>query len=322
MNYNSKNNPGFSIIELVLVIVVIGVLTAISYVTYNNVQKSAQTAAVKEDLTGLAKDLRVYYIRNQTYPTDISQLGNRATTGTNYQFTAYGSTYCVTGTNGITSYKISNTNQSPQQGGCPGHSVDGVTPIRNLATNPGMEASTDNINAVNVARYRTTWWKAGGSYSLYIFPTSQTSSDSYVNLGGDAGGMRLGMQAGKTYTLSVVQKIPDAITSTLHPNAGKIQATYRVGSGSYQSVTAGPGNVAGQRTISLTFTLPAGTTEAYLRLYHGGRDDPEIYVSEEVYYDNIMLTEGSTVYSYADGNSSNWIWDGAPNLSSSRGTAP
>jgi hypothetical protein len=34
-----------------------------------------------------------------------------------------------------------------------------------------------------------------------------------------------------------------------------------------------------------------------------------------------MATSGSTLYNYADGESTNWAWDGALNHSTSRGPA-
>jgi hypothetical protein len=37
--------------------------------------------------------------------------------------------------------------------------------------------------------------------------------------------------------------------------------------------------------------------------------------------DCLMITEGSTAYSFADGSSPNWVWNGASNSSTSTGPA-
>ena len=316
---NIKNSllQGFTIVELIIAIAIIGTLAGITYVTYNGIQTGAQTSAVKEDLSGLAKALRVYYIRNQSYPTDLAQIGYASNKGTTYQVTVSGSTYCVTGTNGKTSYKISNATPDPQAGGCAGHGVGGQNAVVNLATNPGIEGTTSNLNASRVSLVRSSTWKATGSYSVQATPNDAANSDSFIALAGDTGGMRLGMQASKTYTISVRQNVPTTLTGTLDARAGKVQAYYKVGTGGYSAFTSSAGgSTAGERTITLTFSLPAGTTEAFIRLYHGGRTGSGI-----MYYDSIMLTEGSTTYNYGDGNSANWIWDGTANLSSSRGPA-
>ncbi len=44
-------------------------------------------------------------------------------------------------------------------------------------------------------------------------------------------------------------------------------------------------------------------------------------VSQSFYYDSFMVTEGSTVYNYADGASTNWIRVGTPHDSASMGPA-
>ncbi|AGG66650.1 prepilin-type N-terminal cleavage/methylation domain-containing protein [Corynebacterium callunae] len=54
-----RNNrlPGFTIVELLIVIVVIGILAAISIVVYNGIQKRAQTAQVTSSVDSLEKSV-------------------------------------------------------------------------------------------------------------------------------------------------------------------------------------------------------------------------------------------------------------------------
>ena len=65
-----KRAHGFTIVELLIVIVVIGILAAISIVAYNGVSNSAHDAAVKADLSKIAKGFEMYKTENASgmYP--------------------------------------------------------------------------------------------------------------------------------------------------------------------------------------------------------------------------------------------------------------
>lgn len=61
---------GFTIVELLIVIVVIGILAAISIVAYNGIQNRAYDQTVTADLNGIAKGFEMYRTDNPggTYP--------------------------------------------------------------------------------------------------------------------------------------------------------------------------------------------------------------------------------------------------------------
>lgn len=63
-----KNTTGFTIVELLIVIVVIAILAAISIVAYNGIQARAHKTAVQADLSNNAKKLEEYKILNGQYP--------------------------------------------------------------------------------------------------------------------------------------------------------------------------------------------------------------------------------------------------------------
>jgi len=64
-----SNKRGFTIVELLIVIVVIGILAAITIVAYNGVQQRARDSRRKQDVEVIAKSLELYYIDNGKYPT-------------------------------------------------------------------------------------------------------------------------------------------------------------------------------------------------------------------------------------------------------------
>lgn len=75
-----KNNKGFTIVELLIVIVVIGILAAITIVAYNGVQQRANTTKAQTAAKEVVNKAEVYAADNSgTYPT-LAQLN--AATGT------------------------------------------------------------------------------------------------------------------------------------------------------------------------------------------------------------------------------------------------
>ena len=69
-----SRKPGFTIVELLIVIVVIAILAAISVVAYNGIQNRAADSAVVSDLAVLKKKIEVYKIDNSdVYPSGGGQ---------------------------------------------------------------------------------------------------------------------------------------------------------------------------------------------------------------------------------------------------------
>jgi len=141
--FERKNPRGFTIVELLIVIVVIGILAAITIVAFNGIQSRARVALIQSDLNGAVKTLGLLNVTNGTYPADLATANLRASTGTTYQYTytSTGNSYCLTATNNGVAYNVSITNPALIVGICPGH-----TPP-NLLVNNGVVSTLAGINS-------------------------------------------------------------------------------------------------------------------------------------------------------------------------------
>ena len=82
MRVKHKHQPGFTIVELLVVIVVIGILAAITVVSYNGIQNRGYDTSVQNDLKNIAKQLELYNAEKYVFPvgdTQLAKLGIKVT---------------------------------------------------------------------------------------------------------------------------------------------------------------------------------------------------------------------------------------------------
>lgn len=320
----SRKQAGFTIVELLIVIVVIGILAAITIVAFNGVQEKARIASTQSATKQVAKKLALYQVTNGSYPTQLSDIDIMDSSGTTFQYSVDNSanpaTYCVTATTGTTSYYINNTDHtSPTSGGCPGDGVGGVAAITNLITNPSAKSApvsmlTGASGGVGTTVTAVSGLPFTGGNGFKIIPNG--SNDSQLNFGDNGTDFRLGLQAGHTYTVSGYIYLAAAQTSTnLRPSRARGISVYVTHGYPTEFDSSEAPNTVGSHRVSLTFTVPSAATNAFIRFYNGSD-----LSSDVVYWSNLMLTEGSTLYTFADGSSSNWKWNGTPNASTSTGS--
>lgn len=73
----NKRTSGFTLVELLIVIVVIAILAAISVVAYNGIQNRSRAAATESDRKSITKGIEIYRITNDKYvPTDADDLNS------------------------------------------------------------------------------------------------------------------------------------------------------------------------------------------------------------------------------------------------------
>lgn len=143
-NSNRLHYPGFTIVELLVVIVVIGILAAITIVAYTGISSKATVASLQSDLDNASKLLKLDQVINSSYPATLAEANNNkgvpASSGTTYQYVVNNSAnpqgFCITATKGTTTYKITNDN-SPVVGDCTEYGLALYYDASNSASYPG-----------------------------------------------------------------------------------------------------------------------------------------------------------------------------------------
>lgn len=88
MTTKNIKNQGFTLVELLIVIVIIAILTVVSLVAYNGLQNQAKTSAAKSAADAVAKKAELYNTSKSSYPANLGKLTNAADSGEPYYLDA------------------------------------------------------------------------------------------------------------------------------------------------------------------------------------------------------------------------------------------
>jgi len=148
MFFRSKRT-GFTIVELLIVIVVIGILAAITIVAFNGVQNRAKVAVVQSAAAQASKKILAYAALNSDqYPTALTDADVKdGTNGISYQYTSDNTVsprkFAVTATTGSLAYYASEKGGGAKEGTAPGHNLVVWNKTTALSTTPFPTATVD-----------------------------------------------------------------------------------------------------------------------------------------------------------------------------------
>lgn len=115
-----KTSKGFTIVEITVVIVVLGILVGIVLLSYSSVLNNSKIHALKGDASTAYSKLVKYRADNGTYPSALSAAGisNSTTTTYTYTYTAGTDSYCLQLNGYKLVYHVNNGKSEPVAGIC------------------------------------------------------------------------------------------------------------------------------------------------------------------------------------------------------------
>ena len=238
---------GFTIVELLVVIVVIGILAAITIVSYTGISSRANVSALQSDLTNASNQLKMYQIDHSTYPTSID--------ASNCPLDSLGvvdNSYCLKPSSGNSLLYSSNNNSNPQTFSL--YAINNSTSTKYRTTD-----SSSPIVATPVVATGGTITNVGG-YRIHTFTTVGTSTFTVSSgdnvealvVGGGGGGGGQGVNDGSG---------GGGAGGLIYNSAYSIMAgsyTVTVGNGGAGVVAATPGNQGGNSVFGSLTSIGGG----------------------------------------------------------------
>ena len=83
-NKSAGKHSGFTLIELMIVIAIIGIISAIAFPSYSSYMTKSRRADAKISLTKMADAQERWYLQNSTYTTTVANVGGAASPDGNY----------------------------------------------------------------------------------------------------------------------------------------------------------------------------------------------------------------------------------------------
>ena len=334
MQWAKQKQLGFTIVELLIVIVVIAILAAITIVAYNGIQNRAKQSAAQSRLSQANKKILAYAVQNSdTYPDSLAQAEiDNSDNALQYTVnnTSSPKTYGLTATSGTFSYFVTSTNSTPVAGGYQGHGQNGVSAITNLVNNPGL--------AVDLSGTYSNWGGNGGgvssmsrqpaSWATRGFAARSTWTTANTTYNGD-----LGWVAPATTSPAALKPNTQYAVRWKLRTSKAMRIQVQVGNWSLLNGSTGSGTGTVGATSGIIVTAPNTTAEQWAlfttgantygaKMFSGstsGTNAALWNVGDYIEISDLILIEGNTVPNYADGASTDWVWNGNPGVSTSTG---
>lgn len=289
----ANSQKGFTIVELLIVVVVIAILAAITIVSYNGISNRAKTSALTSDVANAIRQVEVSKAQGgvDTYPDPQTTTLKSSTGVTMTYLLPTAQTYCVSATKDGMSYGAA-TGAKPAEGSC----------VVNIVKNPKGTGVAGNYNS-------SGWFTALGTTTDTPSVSWNGRSDwhRFVWTGSGNGIRRLyvdqsDLQNTQYYTASVLVANPGTATASFSMDFSDMNTTvFSFAAGESRRVSVG----GARATYDATFRfidVDAGPVNA-----------------NGLLFTDAMLSRTDAMVGFGDGDAAGWAWTGTAGASKSTG---
>lgn len=257
-----KQQEGFTIVELLIVIIVIGILAALVLVSFGGIRERAITASLQSDLHNGVKQLKAYRVTNGKYPEVIDDCPTpasgkmclKASSGNSLSYSYDNSTspktFTLTATNGDIAYDATESHGPA--------SAEIVVDLIFENTSTGRSGTIQTWTVPKTDTYTIEAWGAqGGSSSTYA--------------GGKGARMRgeFNLNSGDVVKIIVGQK-GNSAASTSYSGGGGGGTYVWINGATTPLLVAGGGGGAGYNSPASTVHAVVGTSSPSVSSGCGG----------------------------------------------------
>ncbi len=268
--FNSKfiqKNHGFTIVELLIVVVVIAILAAITIIAFTGIQNRATASSMSTDLATNSRKLEIFKVTNDHYPSTVDDAAwiesnligatGQASNGASYQYiptTALDGYTQVISKNNLL-YVSTNENSTPQSLG----NDEGAAPVAPTATTITTTSLKITWSAVFGATSYNTTCARNTALTTTPITTGTTTSAEYTQSSLNAGTIYYCAYQPMYGTTSGVRSAVSAAITTPTPAVPSNLASSAVTATSFKLNWS---NVSGAYRYNLQCALSSDTTYA------------------------------------------------------------
>lgn len=340
---NWSYKRGFTMVELLIVVVVIAMIVALTAVVYTGIQQRARDNAVLSDIDAVESEIARYSVNNSgMYGAELvwySGLNGGPSSNANIVFTpspgnvidvvTSDSQYCIRAYNiGSGKYpRLSVAAYKESVDGACGTLAASATAVAESPepVGPVLPTITNNVINPSAETNQTGYGGPNGSTVLRVTDRSHSGSAS----------LRATMPIGGTTTVGAYVYNPGVTTV---PNLLAADTTYMASVWVYVPAATNVDiriSVQGTGRASIIYppaTYSTSAKDTWVRLSapfmtnSGGsitmyilNTSPTTTAGMQFWTDSFMITETDTLYNFADGNTTDWTWSGTQDNSTSSG---
>jgi len=280
---NQRTPSGFTIVELLIVVVVIAILAAITIVAYNGVTKRAAESAMQAGIKQVGTSIGVYKLDNSVYPSSLATLGIDQSLYSNkdalWAYTTTGDTFCLSTGSKTSSaiFHISDSNGAPTTGLCGDHTVGMLSsPTSPPTTTPPVASYPTRDGYTNTSTSAVgndTEFLIGsiptGSWMMIVYSTNNASATPAVPSGWTTLLPKYTTNSMYTLIIGKIKQAGDANQQIITSGGTSYEAysnsvlLWGSGSDAVSSwIVGAPGNRASNATSTTTVTPTITTTVA------------------------------------------------------------